>query len=187
MDSSFARVFKIIATLAVIFVIGWLVILLKSIIILLVISAVLAYILDPFASYLEFRGFSRLQSTILIFLSFAIVCGILLYLLVPTLIHEISYMQHGLGGTQTSDLIEKIEKTIQDNIPIFEGQNLQLYEKLQSVLKDISDSFFSILLRNLQRIEQTLLVRRQIPGHGAPGDGCLPSLDGLVPLRRAGA
>lgn len=158
MDSSFARVFKIIAALAVIFVIGWLVILLKSIIILLVISAVLAYILDPFASYLEFRGFTRLQSTIVIFLSFGFVGGILLYLLVPTLIHEISYMQHGLGGTQTSDLIEKIEKTIQDNIPIFEGQNLQLYEKLQNVLKDISDSFFSILVDVVSVISSAVII-----------------------------
>lgn len=158
MDNSFTRIFKIIAAIAVIFVIGWLIVLLKSIIILLLISAVIAYILDPLASYLEFRGFTRLQSTLMIFVLFAVLGVLLFYLLLPALINELNYLQKGIGGNQASVLIEKLEDTIHKNVPMFEGQNLNLYEKLQSALKTVSDSFFSILLDIVSVISSAVII-----------------------------
>ena len=146
MDATFGKILRIIVAIAVITVIVWLVILLKSIIVLLVVSAVIAYILDPFASYLEFRGFSRLQSTLMIFFSFGIIGFLLFYLLAPSLLNELNYLQQGLGGTQASELVQKLENAIHENIPMLEGQQLNLYEKLQGGLKGISDQFFSIVV-----------------------------------------
>jgi predicted PurR-regulated permease PerM len=158
MDATFGKILRIIVAIAVIVVVAWLVVLLKSIIILLVISAVIAYILDPLATYLEFRGFSRIQSTLVIFFSFALLGVALFYLLAPSLLNELNFLQQGLGGTQASELIEKLEKTIHENIPMLEGQELNLYEKLQGGLKGISDQFFSIVVDLVSVISSIVII-----------------------------
>lgn len=153
-----SRILKFIAVSAATAVAVWIIILLKSIIFLLVISAVIAYILDPFASYLEFKNFSRLNATLIVFFGIGLIFGIIFYLLVPSLINELSYLQEGFGGSMASELLGKLEDNIRSTIPMLKEQNFGLYAHLQDFLKNISDSFFLILVDMVSLISTAVII-----------------------------
>lgn len=157
MDSSIGRIFKYITIFTVIIISVWLIVLLKFILVLIMVSAVIAYILDPIASFLEAKGVSRLQSTLLIFVTLGLTIGIMFYLLAPSLLIELNFLQEGIGGTQASELLTKLEETIHQSIPMLSGQELNLYIKLQSALQDLAESFFSILV-DVVSVLSTLVV-----------------------------
>ncbi len=158
MDSSIGRIFKYIAVFALIIVSLWLIVLLKFIIALIIVSAVIAYILDPIASLLETKGISRLQSTLLIFVTLGISLGVLFSLLVPSLLIELNFLQEGIGGTQASELLSKLEQTIYKTIPVLSGQELNLYDKLQSALQNLAESFFSILVDLVSVLSTSVII-----------------------------
>ncbi len=157
MESSIGKTFKYIAVIALIVVVVWLLVLLKFIIALLLVAAVIAYILDPIASFMVARGITRLQSTILIFLIIGTIFGTLLYLLVPSLMVELNFLQEGIGGTQASELLTKLEHTIYETIPVLSGQELNLYDKLQGSLQNLAESFFSIIV-DLVSVFSTMII-----------------------------
>lgn len=151
------RIFKLIATAALILVGLWLIYVLKSIIALILISAVLAYILDPVASYMEFRGLSRLQATTLIFIILVAIVSLLFYLLMPPLISELTLLQEGLGQSGASDMFTRIEKMIHDAIPVISSYELNLNQKLDDLLQNFSESLFSIAI-DLASVLSTAIV-----------------------------
>jgi predicted PurR-regulated permease PerM len=157
MESSIGKTFKYIAVIALIVVVVWLLVLLKFIIALLLVAAIIAYILDPIASFMVARGITRLQSTILIFLIIGTIFGTLLYLLVPSLMVELNFLQEGIGGTQASELLTKLEHTIYETIPVLSGQELNLYDKLQGSLQNLAESFFSIIV-DLVSVFSTMII-----------------------------
>jgi predicted PurR-regulated permease PerM len=157
MESSIGKTFKYLAIFALIVSLIWAFILLKFIIALLLVAAVIAYILDPIASFMVARGITRLQSTILIFLIIGMVFGTLLYLLVPSLMVELNFLQEGIGGTQASELLTKLENTIYETIPVLSGQELNLYDKLQGTLQNLAESFFSIIV-DLVSVISTMII-----------------------------
>jgi putative permease len=157
-DSSIGRIIKYIIVFAMVLVSIWLVVLLKSIIALILVSAIIAYILDPIASILEAKGISRLQSTLLIFATLGVIIGLLFYLLVPSLLNELNYLQEGIGGTQASELLTKFEETIHKTIPVLSGQELNLYDKLQSSLQNLAESFFSILVDLVSVLSTSIII-----------------------------
>jgi len=158
MESSVGRIFRYIMVFALIVVAVWLVVLLKFIIALIMVSAIIAYILDPIASFLEAKGISRLQASLLIFLTLGLSLGILFYLLVPSLFTELNFLQEGIGGTQASELLTKLEQTIYTNIPMLSGQELNLYDKLQGALQNLAESFFSILVDLVSVLSTSVII-----------------------------
>lgn len=158
MEITIGRILKFLTISAIIAAAIWLVVLLKSILILLLISAVIAYILDPFASYLEFKGFSRLNATLMIFLIFSVVITLLSYVLVPALINELTFLQKGFDGSKASELFSVLEASIKENIPMLSGQDLNLYGKLQSILKDLTDSYYLILVDIVSLISTIVII-----------------------------
>jgi len=145
MDYTIARFFKFIVSIVVLIVIGWLVFTLSSTITVLIIAALIAYILDPVASYLEYRGLSRTQATIVIFILIAgIVAGFIAFLM-PTAIREIKTIEQGLGSGASSAFFERIESWIIGVIPFIDPESLALQSKLSDLVKSVSSSIFAII------------------------------------------
>src|SRR5438045_4050814 len=69
---------------------------------LLIISAMLAYILDPIANALESHGFSRLGATAVIFLGMGIVLLNFGAFVIPAVIRELSTFQGSASAEQTT-------------------------------------------------------------------------------------
>lgn len=152
------RVLKFFSAISIVAVVIWLIILLKSIIFLLLISAVIAYILDPIASSIELKNFSRLNATLIVFFGITLIAGLFFFLLVPSLINELAYLQQGFGGSKASELLNKFEENIRTTIPILEGQNFGLYGHLQKFLTNVTDSFFLILVDIVSLVSTAVII-----------------------------
>jgi len=83
MDQTLRRIFKLILIVIVVGFFIWFLFEIRSTVTLIIISLLLAYILDPIASYFEYRGLSRMQSTVIIFLCIATVFVGVFYFLIP--------------------------------------------------------------------------------------------------------
>lgn len=145
MDYTIARFFKLIVSLIVLVALGWLAFTLSSTITVLIIAALIAYILDPIASYLEYRGLSRTQATIVIFIVImGMVAGFIAFLM-PAVIREIKTIEQGLGSGASSAFFERIENWITGAIPFIDPESLALQSKLSELVKSISTSLFAII------------------------------------------
>ncbi len=158
MENSVSRFLKIVLAAALLFGIFWLLNALRSTVILLVISALMAYILDPFASYLEFRGLSRTTATVIIFVVMGLIIFTLFYFLIPALSSEITSLQKGLDGQSTSRLLDKVERFLKSAVPLLKDQELNLQVELQRILKNIAESLFSLLVNLVPLITSLIII-----------------------------
>lgn len=80
---------------------------------LIIVAALLAYVIDPLAVFLESRGMSRKAATALIFLSLTLFVGIFLFLLLPVLSTEIAAIRAGVKSGRHLEMISGFEKSIE--------------------------------------------------------------------------
>ncbi len=158
MDITFGRIIKTLFGLGAVAASIWLLVALHEIVILLLIAALIAYILDPIASYLEFRGLSRTQAAVFIFAGLVVLFAALSWLLAPALAHEITALQEGFHGGKASSLIQQLEQFISSNVPILADQSLHLQDQLSTFLQQLADSFFSILLDVVSLISTIVII-----------------------------
>jgi len=145
MEYTVTRFIKLVVAILILIAIGWILFTLSSIISIIIISMLIAYILDPVASYIESKGLSRAQSTIVIFLLIAgLLSGIFSYL-IPLLIDQISNIQQGIGSGESSQYFLRIENFIQEKIPFISTEDLNIQGRLTGALAELSNSFFLIL------------------------------------------
>jgi len=145
MEYTVTRFIKLVVAILILIAIGWILFTLSSIISIIIVSMLIAYILDPVASYIESKGLSRAQSTIVIFLLIAgLLSGIFSYL-IPLLIDQISNIQQGIGSGESSQYFLRIENFIQEKIPFISTEDLNIQGRLTGALAELSNSFFLIL------------------------------------------
>ncbi len=157
MDVTLNRFLKIILAILVFFALGWLVVKLTSVLIIFIIGALLAYILDPIASFFEYKGLSRTGATVIIFILMAFILFILIYFIIPPIVDQVKIIQHNLGSGKSAETIQRIENFIRDNIPFLKGINVDLQTKLQEAVTHFSNSFFS-LVGSMVSIITTLVI-----------------------------
>ncbi len=158
MDYTVGRFIKFIVIIMFLAAIGWLLLTLRSTITILLVSGLLAYILDPIASYFELKGMSRTQATIVIFLIIVLFFATMGYFLVPRLIVELSNIQKGIQSDLVASFILKIEEMIQENIPILAGQELGLEDSINSMLSSFSGTFFSHILDMVSLVTTLVII-----------------------------
>ena len=109
MDLTIGRFLRFLVAIILIALIGWLLFNLSSIITIIIISALMAYILDPIASYLEAKGLSRGNATIIIFLIFFTSVGVIAWALLPGFFNELFSLQNSLNLEDTNSISESIK------------------------------------------------------------------------------
>jgi putative permease len=145
MEYTISRVFKVITFILIIAAIGWVLYTLSSIITIIIISVMIAYILDPVASYFESHNLSRTQSTVIIFVIFAIIgAGIFSYF-IPAVINELSTIQQMISSGQASKYFQKVETFLTTNIPFISIDDLNLQSRITDAVSQLTNSFFMIL------------------------------------------
>jgi predicted PurR-regulated permease PerM len=157
MEYTVSRIFRAITFILIIAAIGWILYTLSSIITIIIISVLIAYILDPVASYFESRNFSRTQSTVIIFVIFAvIVAGIFSYF-IPAVIAELSTIQEMISSGEASNYFQKIEAFITTNVPFISIENFNLQSRITDAVSQLTNSFF-ILLSSVVSLVTTLII-----------------------------
>lgn len=157
MDVTVNRFLKIILVLAFLFGLGWVAIELSSIITLFIIGALLAYILDPLASYLEYKGLTRNQATTAIFIALAVVIFLIFYFIVPLVINQVQVIQTTFTSGKGTETIRRLEQNIRQNIPMLKDVNLEFQSKLHTLITHFSQSIFS-LVGSLISLITTLVI-----------------------------
>lgn len=158
MDLTIGRFLRFLIAIIVLVVIGWLIYSLSTIITILLLSALIAYILDPVASYLEAKGMSRVYATIIIFLLFFITIGITSWTLLPGLLGELYTLQQSLSLEDTSSLSKKVETFIGTNLGFINVENLEIEEKIRNALSLLTDELLTILANLLSIISFVVIV-----------------------------
>jgi predicted PurR-regulated permease PerM len=128
------------------------------IITILIISALIAYILDPIASYMEFRGLSRNQSTIIIFVVFFITLGLIGWLILPGLIVELFTLQNILNLEDTAGFSQNIKDFIAKNYSFINIETVNIEEKVQGLISLLTGELVSILSSLLSVISYIAIV-----------------------------
>jgi len=145
MDYTISRIFKVIVIIAVLAGVIWLAAALSSLLSILIVSMLIAYILNPLASYIESLGLTRLQATLIIFLMIAASISITVAFIIPPMIDEIRTIERSISSGSSTEYIQNAENWIEENIPFFAGQTLDLEAKAKDLISKLAASFFSIV------------------------------------------
>ena len=111
----------------------------SNIVKLIIIAALLAYVLDPIASFLESRGMSRTTATVSIFLLLIAVVGIAYVLLLPVLSEEISTLKEGFSSEKADLVISRLENFLVSNLSFLGVKELNLLDRMHGITSSIGD------------------------------------------------
>lgn len=106
-----------------------------DILMLLVISLLIAMILDPLVKVFERNGFSRIISVFFVFLLSAIIIFIGLYFLIPKIIAQMNAIADALSKENVDTLVLQIEEALQETIPFI--QPAEVVSKLTEMASDL--------------------------------------------------
>ncbi len=158
MESFVGKFLRFIILLIVLVVLGWLLYSLSNILTIVIISALLAYILDPVASYLEARGLSRGNATTIIFAAFFFVVGLVAWTLLPGLFRELFSLQKSLNLEDTSSVTDAVKQFLQQNLTFLNVESLNIEEGVKNVLALMTDELLSVLRSLVSVISYIVII-----------------------------
>lgn len=104
----------------------------------IILSALLAFILDPVARFFESRGMSRDAATLLIFSLLITLSIIMVVFIVPVFFSEIDGIQGGLSSQQLLLTVSALEQGLESQLAFLGTERLHLVERVQSVSSSLA-------------------------------------------------
>jgi putative permease len=111
-----------------------------------IISLLLAYILDPVATFLEARGLSRGMATLAIILLLGALIATGAALLVPVIAEQLKGLQSGATNTAATSAVQKIELLVKERLSFLGLESLDLGAKLGEFKQSIGGRVFDFLI-----------------------------------------
>lgn len=130
----------------------------SNIVKMVIISALLAYILDPLANFLESRGMSRTSATVAIFAGFFVFTGISYMVFLPLLSGEIQALQSGLNPEKAGVMISRIEDFLVTNLAFLGVKNFNLLGRLEHGMTRTGEWIFDHFLDTASVITSMILI-----------------------------
>ncbi len=124
----------------------------------LIISALLAYILDPVASSMESRGLNRTLSTLVVFLVIMTIMAGFILLLLPVISSETRAIQEGLAAGKAQEFFSGLENVLKSKLQFLGMADINLIERLQSVFGSLGQQFFSYLLNVFSLVTNLVII-----------------------------
>lgn len=113
--------------------------LIGSLVQLVIIASLLAYVMDPMASMLEARGMSRLLATVIIFLLIISLIAGGVSILLPHIKGEITNFAAGVGSGKATAIVSNIENTIKQRFSFLDVGDLNLMQQSQAAMKQMGN------------------------------------------------
>jgi putative permease len=158
MDLNIVKFLRLIAIVFVLTLFAWLLYELSTIVTILIIAALFAYILDPIASYLESKGISRTFATAIIFILVFVTFGILIWIFVPGLLGQLIDIQSSVSAETEDNIISSVENFIKTNIKIINVDALNLRDRIDSTFDIIANELVSILGNVLSILPAVIVI-----------------------------
>ncbi len=141
-----SKIYKLIIGLLIFTAAAWSIYLVRSTIIILIISILIAYILDPLASYFEYRGLSRTQATLAVFAIFGFLIALLFYFIIPIIIDQITNVQNLLSDSSSVNSLDQFEQMLKERFPFLAHIPIDISTQLNKIIVSFTDSALSIIL-----------------------------------------
>lgn len=125
---------------------------------LIIISALLAYVLDPLANLLESRGMTRASATVSIFLLFFVFTGLSYVIFFPLLSGEIKALQGGVNPEKAGLMVIHLENFLVTNLSFLGINNLNLLDRLQNSMATLGDWILNHFLDAASVITSMILI-----------------------------
>ena len=135
------------------------------------------------ASYFESRNFSRTQSTVFIFILFAIIGAGLFSYFIPAVIDEMSTIQQMISSGQASEYFQKIETFLTINIPFISIDDLNLQGRMTTAISQLTNSFFMILGSVVSLVTTVIIIPFAVFFLLKDGPAMMKHLFSLIPNR----
>ncbi len=145
MEFTVGRFLKFVVVLFFLVVMAYLMYSLSEIITVMIISALIAYILDPMASFFERKGLSRTSATTIIFLLIICTIGLAGWLIIPSLVGELFTIHGSISLSDTDMVAGTIEKFITNTFPFIDPGAFDLKAKIAGLISTITDESLSVL------------------------------------------
>ena len=179
MEYTISRVFKGITFLLIFVAIGWILYTLSSIVTVIIISVLIAYILDPVASYFESRDFSRTKSTVIIFILFAVIGAGLFAYFIPAVIDEMSTIQEKINSGDALKTFQGIEGFLIKNLPFISIDDLNWL----TAISQLTNSFFMILGNVVSLVTTVIIIPFAVFFLLKDGPAMMKNLFSMIPNR----
>jgi len=147
LDPTYSKATKFFLSAAAVIIFLYLVYLLTEIIIILALAILLAFILAPFASLLEAKGFNRLTSTLIIFGVFGFIIYFSLSIIIPKFIYQLDQLVSALEGFSFAEELKVLEGTLIHYVPFLKSGELtsRIEFFITSQVTNIFDTITSVL------------------------------------------
>jgi putative permease len=145
MDVTVGRFLRFLIILFFLVIIGWLLYELADLLTIVIVSFLIAYILDPVASFMEGKGLSRSAATAIIFIVFFLIIALFVWLVLPGVFSQLLVLQKQLGSGGTDSLIQAVQDFIKSSVGTVNIESLDLKGKLESLMTIVSEQVLAIL------------------------------------------
>jgi|WetSurMetagenome_2_1015567.scaffolds.fasta_scaffold39784_3 putative permease len=113
-----------------------------------IISLLLAYILDPVVTALESRGLPRGLATLLVLLLLGATVALLAVLLVPVIVHQVRALQSGATTQVAASAIESIQQGLRERLAFLGLGSIDLGVKIEELKRTIGEKVFEFLVKD---------------------------------------
>ena len=124
----------------------------------LIVSALLAYVLDPLATSLESRGLSRTAATAVIFAMILVLAATSYSIFLPILTAEIEGLKEGFNIEQAELVISRFESFLEAKLAFLGVQNLDLVNKVQNSTSRVGEWLFTHILDAASLIMSIVII-----------------------------
>lgn len=111
-----------------------------------ILSLLLAYILDPLATGLEARGMGRTLAVVIVVLGLTLILVAMGFLLFPPILQQLQALQSGATTEQAAEAIRGIERSLKSSFGFLGLEDLDLLERIASLKQSLAERVFAFLL-----------------------------------------
>lgn len=119
---------------------------------LVVVSALLAYILDPAVTWLESRGLGRTTSTLIFFGISFLAIAIATAAILPMLADQLRTFQAGAASTKTAAVVARVNHLVNDKLGFLGFENFRFEDKIQIMRQQIGEKSFEYLVNDVASV-----------------------------------
>jgi len=125
---------------------------------LLVISAFIAYILNPVVNRVEARGMGRTLATSLVFTGLAGATALSIIMLLPLLQDQVAAIQAGVTGGQADSLALKVEGFVRTKLGFLGFQDFDIHDAVHRYTADAGKDIFSYVLNAAELVADLVMI-----------------------------
>jgi len=150
---------------------------------LVIISALLAYIIDPLTTVLESRGLSRPSATTIIFVAIVGIMALAFLVIAPVLVNQLIAIQSSLKSGRADAMLQHFEQMLETYFTAFDFRDLNLSERVQALTGTAAQWIFAHIMDFVTLLTNIILIPFMVFFFLKDGREFKKQIVGLVPNR----